>query len=159
MTTTRLERSEILVPVAGGNIGILGLPFRQGEEIVSGDLSFLGAIAEMDPFLFGQALPLNLGHPSAAEDQCAEFVHQLILSFRTFAVQVRFQFLEKLALRDFLALKAKAYQCRNCLASAGVDGLGECFHSMGEARGPARPCIGPRPWSGVVCRASQCGVG
>ncbi|MFN0194035.1 MAG: hypothetical protein ACKVP5_19020 [Aestuariivirga sp.] len=135
MTTTRLERSEILVPAAGGHIGILGLPFRQGEKILSGDLSFLGAIAEMDPFLFGQALPLNLGHPSAAEDQCGELVDQLILPLRAFAAQVRFQFLEKLALPNLLALKAKADQCRNRLASAGVDGLGESFDLVGEAGG------------------------
>ena len=45
----------------------------------------------MDPLLFGQPLPLNLGRASAAEDQVPEFFDQSILLFRTLAVQIRFQ--------------------------------------------------------------------
>ena len=40
-----------LYPVAIRNIGILGLPFREFEQILLGDTPLLGAIAQVSPLL------------------------------------------------------------------------------------------------------------
>jgi hypothetical protein len=45
--TAKFERSEVLVPVAIGYVGILGLPLGQREKILFGDLPLLGAVAQM----------------------------------------------------------------------------------------------------------------
>jgi hypothetical protein len=43
-SATQLERSEILEPVAVGNVRILGLPLSQFEQIFLGNPPFLCAI-------------------------------------------------------------------------------------------------------------------
>jgi len=85
----QLECSEVLVSSAFGNVRILGLPFRQCEEIFLRDLALLCTIPEMSPLLPRQSFPLNLRHASAAEDQSSELVYELILLLRVIVRKVR----------------------------------------------------------------------
>jgi hypothetical protein len=41
----QLESSEILIPFAIGHVGILGLPFREREKILLGNLPLFSAVA------------------------------------------------------------------------------------------------------------------
>ena len=84
----------------------MGLPIRKFEQIVHRNLSLSGTIPQVSPFLRWQMLPLDAGHLSAAEDQCAKLVHQAILLLGIVLGEILLQPLEELALAVLLALQA-----------------------------------------------------
>jgi hypothetical protein len=51
-------------------------------------LAFFCANAKVKPLLPWKLFPLNLWHASAAKNQCAEFINQMILSLRIVVLQI-----------------------------------------------------------------------
>jgi hypothetical protein len=58
-----LEGPKILEPVAIGNVGILGLPLSQSEQVLLGDLTLFCTIAQVCPLFSREPFPLNFRQP------------------------------------------------------------------------------------------------
>ena len=95
---------------------------------------------ELRPLLFREVLPLDLGHGSTAQDQCAELIDYPILIAWIVVANVLLEFLEEVALPTLLVFQAEPDERRNRLADTGVDGLSVFFYLTGD-RQRRRPCI------------------
>lgn len=112
--------------------GTSGFCDFQFEQVLHRNLALLGAIAKVGPLLSGKVLPLDFGHGSAAQDQCAELVNQPILITWIVVAKILPQSFEELALPILLALQAEPNERRYRLAHAGVNGFRIALHLAGD---------------------------
>src|SRR5438046_546688 len=92
------------------------------------DKPLLCAVPQMGPFFSRQALPLDLWHASAAENQSAELIDEAILLFRIVVDKILLEPLEKLTLAILLALQAEAYEDCYGLTNAHINLHGVLLH-------------------------------
>lgn len=74
------------------------------EEVFPGNLTFLGALAEMRPLFAGKPLPLELRHSSVTENQTSEFIHHLILDLGIVVSEILPEVLEEFPHSSLVAL-------------------------------------------------------